>query len=333
MSRRVGTPGLYLCLHSPQKNMPDSKSLMLGSAQWGWNVSPNEAFRLLDAWMASGRRELDCATNYPINRRPADFRAAEKILLEYIRAHGLRDLRITMKIGSLDNMRTPDVNLAPSFILMMGEEYHRVLGDNLDCLMIHWDNRDNASEIGASLQALASLQRDAGIRPGLSGIKHPDIYHQANESVGLSFDIQLKHNALQSDFERYTPFLQTTRSTIELPANRFYAYGINAGGVKLDAHYEPGSVFLARGGQPDKVAGMLERIRSLLPALNTAFVRPPVITMNHLGLIYAALHPHTSGMLLGVSSVAQLEETLNFWRNLHSFDYSDVFMAINKIAR
>lgn len=321
--------------------MPESKSLMLGSAQWGWNVSPAEAFRLLDAWLASGRRDLDCATNYPINRRPADFRAAEKILLEYIRAHSLRDLRITMKIGSLDNMRTPDVNLAPSFILMMGEEYHRVFGDNLDCLMIHWDNRDNASEIGASLQALASLKRDAGIRPGLSGIKHPDIYHQANESFGLSFDIQLKHNVLQSDFERYTPFLQTPPSThqpidkpaITRPLNRFFAYGINAGGVKLDEKYEPGSVFLARGGQPDKVAGMLENIRSLLPALNTAFVRPPVITMNHLGLIYAALHPHTSGMLLGVSSVAQLEETLNFWRNLHIFDYSDVFTAIHKIAR
>ena len=153
--------------------MPDivTKTLVLGSAQWGWNVSPAEAFRLLDAWLGSGRRDIDCATNYPINRNPADFRASEKILLEYVQAHGLRDLRITMKIGSLDNMRSPEVNLAPSFVLMMGEEYHRLFDTNLHCLMFHWDNRDDEAAIRASLEALAILQKEAGIRPGLSGIK------------------------------------------------------------------------------------------------------------------------------------------------------------------
>ncbi|HRI59331.1 MAG TPA: aldo/keto reductase [Saprospiraceae bacterium] len=317
------------------------KSLMLGSAQWGWNVSRTEAFRLLDEWLATGRRDIDCATNYPINRNPADFRAAEKILLEYVRAHGLRDLRITMKIGSLDNMRSPEVNLAPSFVWMMGEEYHRVFGENLYCLMFHWDNREDATEIHGSLEALAGLQRDAGIKPGLSGIKFPEKYAQANEEAGLSFDIQLKHNVLQSDFERYAPFFSTpqplnpsTNNQItKSPNHQFFAYGINAGGVKLDEHYEPGSVFLARGGQPEKVAAILEKIRALLPVLNTASVRPPVKTMNHVGLIYAGLHPGLSGILLGVSSVSQLKETLDFWRNLETFDYGDAFQALTKIAR
>ena len=77
--------------------MTAPKSLVLGTAQWGWNVSAREAFGLLDAWLQAGFRAVDCATNYPINRNPADFRAAEKILLEYVRAHGLHDLRVTMK--------------------------------------------------------------------------------------------------------------------------------------------------------------------------------------------------------------------------------------------
>ncbi len=306
---------------------------MLGTAQWGWNVGRAEAFRLLDAWLETGRRDIDCATNYPINRNPADFRAAEKILLEYIRAHGLRDLRVTMKIGSLDNMRSPEVNLAPSFVWMMGEEYHRVFGENLYCLMFHWDNREDTAEIHTSLEALAGLQRDAGIKPGLSGIKFPEKYAHANEDVGLSFDIQLKHNVFQSDFERYALHFSTTQPLNHSTTHQFFAYGINAGGVKLDEHYEPGSVFLARGGQPEKVAAALEKMRALLPDLNTAFVRPPVKTMNHVGLIYAGLHLDLSGILLGVSSVSQLKETLDFWRNLETFDYTDVFHAFNKIAR
>lgn len=300
---------------------------MLGSAQWGWNTTRDEAFRLLDAWLETGRRDIDCATNYPINRIPADFQAAQNILAEYIRAHGLHDLRITMKIGSLDNMRTPDVNLSPSFILMMAEEYRRIYGDNLDCLMLHWDNRDNAAGIRASLETLAGLQQTTGIRPGLSGIKYPESYAAASEGLSLSFDIQLKHNVLHSDFERYAP-LRTQES-----ANRFFAYGINAGGIKLDEQYTSGSVFLARGGQPEQVAAMLEKLRAALPDWNTAFVRPPLKTMNQIGLVFAGFHPGLQGILLGVSSVAQLTQTLDFYRNFDVFDYTDVWQALNKMAR
>lgn len=305
--------------------MTTPKSFMLGSAQWGWGVSKQEAFRLLDFWLETGRLDVDCATNYPINRNPADFRAAEKILLEYVRAHGLRELRITMKIGSLDNMRSPELNLAPSFVLMMGEEYHRLFDKNLHCLMFHWDNRDDAAAIRGSLEALSALQRDANIRPGLSGIKHPAAYMEANRDLGLSFDIQLKHNVFQSDFERYEPLASTH--------HQFFAYGINGGGAKLDEHYEADSVFLARGGQPEKVAPVLEKIRVMLPDWNKAFVRPPLKTMNHVGLIFAGLHPRLSGILLGVSSVSQLRETLDFWRNVEMFDYGDVWQALKKIAR
>ena len=32
---------------------------MLGTAQWGWTVSREEAFRLLDAWLAAGLRQCE----------------------------------------------------------------------------------------------------------------------------------------------------------------------------------------------------------------------------------------------------------------------------------
>jgi len=313
--------------------------LLLGTAQWGWNTPSAEAFRLLDAWLAAGHRAVDCATNFPINRNPADFRAAEKILREYVRAHGLHDLRITIKIGSLDNLRSPEVNLAPSFVLMMGEEYLRLFDDNLHSIMFHWDNRDDEIAIHASLESLAVLEKNYGLRPGLSGIAHPATYARANADLALDFDVEVKHNVFQSDYERYAPLRSTEaghlseNSASESPnlTTTFIAYGINGGGVKLDADYRANSTYLARGGQPEKVADQLGKIRALLPKWSTAFVRPPVKTMNHIGLIHAGLHPGIGGIVLGVSSDAQLRETLDFWRNLETFDYTDVWQALQKI--
>ena len=279
--------------------------LLLGTAQWGWNTPAAEAFRLLDTWLAAGHRQLDCATNYPINRNPADFRAAEKLLLEYIRAHGLHDLRLTMKVGSLDNLRGPDINLNPSFVLMMGEEYLRLFGQNLQTLMLHWDNRDSASDIRATLQALLTLREQYGLQPGLSGIAHPSAYVAANADLGLDFNIQLKHNVFQSQLSHYDPMRAAGQ-------HRFFAYGINGGGVKLASDYSVDSTYLTRGGQPEQVAGQVQHLRDMLPRWNTAFVRPPVKTMNHLGLIGAGLHPQLNGIVLGASSGAQLRETLDF---------------------
>lgn len=321
-------------------------TLLLGTAQWGWTVPRTEVFRLLDAWLQAGRRGIDAATNYPINRRSEDFRAAEKMLEDYIRAHGLHDLQVTMKVGSLDNLRSPESNLAPSFVHMMTDEYRRCLGTNLHSIMFHWDNRADEMAIRASLEVLGQLQQQYGLRPGLSGIAHPAAYARANAGLDLTYDIQLKHNVLHSDLARYQPLLPPAGPSARLPAyssadfssspeinqpTRVFAYGINAGGVKLDGPYPTGSTLLARGGLPEQATAQVEQIRRRMPDFNLAFVRPPVKTMNHLGLIFAGLHPQVNGLVLGLSSVAQLHETLDFWRNLETFDYVDVFDALDRM--
>ena len=304
------------------------KSLVLGTAQWGWTVSREEAFRLLDAWLAAGYRKIDAATNYPINKNPADFRASEKILEAYIRAHGITDLDIIMKIGAQDNLRTPDINLTPSFILMMAEEYQRIFGKNLGGVMLHWDNRREEAEIRNSLEALAAVQQNLQLRPGLSGIKYPEVYAASNRELGLIFDIEGKHNVLHSDIPRYAPFFELASAGENAPRHRFFAYGINAGGLKLEGPCPAGSTLIARGGDPEQAAPVLDRLRAKLPDWNLAFVRPPVRTMNHLGLIFAGLNPAVRGIILGLRSIAQLQDSLDFWRNLETYDYSDIWKAL-----
>ncbi|MCC6410834.1 MAG: aldo/keto reductase [Saprospiraceae bacterium] len=296
---------------------------LLGTAQWGWTVSRDEAFAQLDAWLQAGMRRVDCATNYPINKNPSDFRAAQNILLEYLQAHPDAPLEITMKIGSLDNMRTPDINLAPSFLLMMSSEYRRLFGDALQTVMLHWDKRDDETAVRATLEALLAIQNEEGITAGLSGIDHPDVYARANEDYGLIFDIQVKHNIIHSDVERYAPFYGK--------GHRFYAYGINAGGLKLQGLYPADSTLLARGGNPDMVHHAVEKIRAKMGDWNLAFVRPPIQNMTQLGLLYTLGNDKLNGAVLGFSSVRQMENTLEHVRDLQTYEYTDVYRDLMKL--
>jgi aryl-alcohol dehydrogenase-like predicted oxidoreductase len=299
------------------------KQLLLGTAQWGWTVNRTQAFDLLEAWFKAGYQAVDGATNYPINKNPDHWRASETILAEFVQAHGLDgQMQLTMKIGALDNLFSPESNLQPSFISMMAAEYLRVFGKNLHTLMFHWDNRSDATAINASLDALWQVQETYGLEPGLSGIKHPEQYAPFLKTHGQPLSIQLKHNPLHSSLRHYAAF--------DGQEHRYFAYGINAGGIKLNGQYGAQSTLRARGHQAEVHAARIAWLESRLAYWNGQTVRPPLRTMNQLGLVFAALHPQIHGILLGVSSVAQLQETLDFCKNLDFFDYQSVFKDIQE---
>lgn len=101
----------------PSDTMP--VQLLLGNGYVGLDCKPPNLFRparhFLCRWLPA---KVDAAVNYPINKNPDDFRAAEHILLDWVRTHGIRDLKITMKLGSLNNLRSPEHNLSKSFLLL-----------------------------------------------------------------------------------------------------------------------------------------------------------------------------------------------------------------------
>ncbi len=301
------------------------KSLILGTAQWGWNVDRETAFLLLDHWLKAGYSEVDAATNYPINQNPADFRAAENILAEYCRAHGLTSqLNIIAKVGSMDNMRGPEHNLSPSFLYMMADEYRRIFGQNLRGMMVHWDNRDDHEAIEQTLETLYELQ-EQGIQPGLSGIKYPAVHAAINERLQMGFSIEVKHNVFTSDLARYQPFTEKS-----IGKHRFLAYGLSAGGLKLGQPPKENSTFDLRGGQRDAFEQRLAQIEALLPDFNLAFVRPPIVTLQQLGMVYALGHAKIGGAIIGPRSVAQLKESIEWHRNADIFDYQDIIKVLSK---
>lgn len=277
--------------------------MLLGTAMWGWTVSRPVCFDMLDTFYAAGLRRVDAAVNYPINKNPDDFRASEHILLDWIHAHGIHDLKITLKIGSLNNLRSPEHNLSKSFLLLNLDDYRYRLGSNWDTFMIHWDNRDHPDEITATMEALA-IVRNAGLRIGLSGIRHPDLYAQLNAAPAFNFDfyIQIKHNFLQSDYERYRPFHGS---------RRFSAYGIHAGGMKPDAaDYRSNSSLRARGGDVAHQIPELERWKELIAR------QIPPLGFHEAAMLFAASHPDMESIVIGPSSREQLLDSITTWRHI-----------------
>lgn len=288
---------------------------------WGWTTPKETAFTLLDEWYAHGFREVDGATNYPIDKNPEHFRLSENILLEWIKTHGVNDLEVMMKIGSVNNLHTPEHILTKSFVLMMLDEYRWLFGSNLATLMVHWDNRDDASAVRETMEALG-VARQHGLRIGLSGIRHPEIYAELNRDFDFDFCIQMKHNVLHTDYDRYAMFHGK---------RRFIAYGINAGGLKLDpAAYSAKSSLAARGADIAAEPPIVEKIRQIIATANDQRStingqRPPLRQMHEIGMIHAFYQPDMLGILLGVSSVEQLRSSIDFYEILKAHDFSDVY--------
>ncbi len=298
-------------------------SPILGTAMWGWTMDKSTCFALLDAFYQRGFREVDAATNYPINKQPADFRKAEKILLEWIKTQGVHDLRVMMKVGSINNMRGPENNLSKSFLLMVLDEYRHLFGDNLDTFMIHWDNREKREEIRPSMEALQKA-REHGLRVGLSGIRHPEVYAQVNQALQLPLRIQIKHNLLHSDYQRYKAFHQKAE---------FLCYGINAGGIKLDPQaYHDQSSLKARGGNITDMHPIIPHLNQALHDFNQQAGDLKLSSFNQCGLIYAACHPDISGILIGTSRKSQLVDTLDFLEIIKQHDFSSFYQRLKQIA-
>lgn len=310
-------------VHSPQSVSRVNCELLLGTAMWGWNVSKERAFQLLDYFYEKGFRQVDSATNYPINKNPANFRRAEIILQEWVEANGVQDLQVMMKIGSINNMRSPEHNLSKSFILMNLEDYRFKFGKNLHTLMLHWDNRNDEAAIRESLEAL-DIARKEGLKIGMSGIKHPEIYAKLNEEYKFDFCFQMKHNLLHSDYQRYKAFHGK---------RRFITYGINAGGLKLDVkNYDENSSLKTRGGDIEKVPPIVEKVNEVIRIANQNKERLALNNFNQIGMLYAFYSPDILGILLGCSRLEQLKASIGFLEVLKGRDYLDVYNSLLEVS-
>lgn len=297
-------------------------TLILGTALWGWSISRVECFKLLDKFYLEGFREIDTATNYPINKKDHFFRFAEDLLGEWIKTNKVEDLKIIEKVGSIDNSGAPENNLTYSFLLMSYDYYLEKFGSNLANIMIHWDNRGSELEIGQTIEAL-SIIAENNLGVGLSGIKYPEIYLRLSEKYRLQYTIEFKHNIFNSSYEHYKSFHGK---------NRFLVYGINAGGINFLNKYNKSSSVKLRNVDTEKFQSYVQRLSSLI---NSSELSGPfdIGSFNNLSLVYAYNSPEVSGIIIGPSKLEQLSDSINFYYKLIKTDSTIIYSKIREICK
>ena len=166
--------------------------------------------------------------------------------------------------------------------------------------------------------------KNENIDAGLSGIKHPEVYAPIANELELNFEIQLKHNLLKSDLDRYKVFHEKAR---------FYCYGINAGGIKLDrAYYSKSSSLKARGGNIEEKSTIIDDVIKVKEDFNSKSSSYQLKQFNQLAMIFAAYNPLIKGILIGPSKLGQLKATLEFQQQLGDIDFSKVYSQLKAIA-
>jgi aryl-alcohol dehydrogenase-like predicted oxidoreductase len=200
--------------------------IILGTAMWGWTVDQALAFALADRFYDSGGRWFDTASNYPINKDPSCFGLAERWLGEWAHSRAHDDVAVIVKIGALANDGSPAADLTSGHLRRMFDQAKTRFEQRLQLLSLHWDHRSDPGQVADTLDVLRDVHGQ-GYGVGLSGIRAPLVYAQQAPDLQEHWWIQIKHNALTTAaYQHYAPF--HGRAT-------FLAYGLNGGGIKLDA--------------------------------------------------------------------------------------------------
>jgi aryl-alcohol dehydrogenase-like predicted oxidoreductase len=280
--------------------------LVLGTAMWGWTVSEEAAFDILDHYYKSGGRYIDTASNYPINGQPEDWQKAELWLARWLQKTGVQDLKIILKVGSVTNSRSPDHDLSKARLETLLQTAKTTYGHNLYGVMVHWDNRDSRDQIAETVEFFRAIQK-TGLKIGLSGIRHPDLYADIAPDLVADWLIESKISLFSdADYQRYVPFHGT---------RRFLAYGISAGGVRLDGDYEKESGFLARQGGALPPIIDTESVRQILADWPETDPKRPR-SLYELALAQSAARADCAGVIIGPRTLDQLDGALGYWAKI-----------------
>lgn len=297
---------------------PDNKKLVLGTALWGWGIDRREAYQLLEHFLQSGGNIVDTATNYPINKQKEDFGLAVSWMADWVQQHGDTNLALIVKIGSRDNMGSPDVNLTPANIERAANTLKSQFGNALSCISIHWDNRADEDHqrvaIAQTVDAMSKLEQ-AGFSIGLSGIKYPELYFKADPTLAEKWIIQVKENFMtRAAREAYQTWF---------PKAKYLAYGINLGGLKIEAPKTNSSIDLRQINIPPLLT---ERLGHFLDSDHRFEPRP--MTLNELALASSYVNPALSGVVIGPRNLEQLKNTLAYWKALEEHANKSIGLQI-----
>lgn len=282
------------------------KKLVLGTALWGWGVTRNDAYKMLDIFFEYGGEFVDTATNYPINKCKEDAGIAIKWLSDWKCLNKSSKFSLIVKIGSLDNIGSANIDLSRENIFSITDDLKDKFEDSLSCISIHWDNRgghfDDFQLIDKTVDALTEIE-ESNISVGISGIRFPELYYKASPELSKKWIIQVKENFVTS--------LARTRYEEFFPFAKYLAYGINLGGVKIGSAENNSSIELRKISIPLSLVDILSDFMS-----SAHDFHPRPTTLNELALATSYAKKSLSGVIIGPRNISQLINTMNYWNRL-----------------
>ena len=305
------------------KPASSNKDIILGTALWGWGITRTEAFKLLEGYFDNGGTIVDTATNYPINKCQKDFGLAIRWLEEWTRLNPDTKYSLMVKLGSKNNLGGPEVDLGSKNIYETTDRLKDSFESSLSCISIHWDNRvaidKEEGMVRETVEAMSRI-RETGLDIGLSGISEPKLYYLASPDLANEWVIQVKENFLTNQarlaYEKYFPHA------------RYFAYGINMGGLKLE-DYSCSSSIRLRGIEVDQ--SIVDKLRIILNSSND--INPNPKSLNQLSLAFTHSNEALSGVIIGPRNINQLEDTFRFWNELEKSDNRAIWSYLFQQAK
>lgn len=305
-------------------------SVCLGTMTFGQQNLESEAHAQLDAAFARGVNFIDAAEMYPVPARAETYGRTESIVGSWLRGRPRDSVVLATKVaGPGRNMawiRGGPLSLDRSNIREAVEASLTRLGtDYIDLYQLHWPARNQpmfgqwrfepghegpATPIEEQLVALAELVAEGKIRyVGLSN-EHPwglMSFLRAADELGLPrvVSVQNAFNLLNRVFEQSLAEV-CFRERVSLLPYSVLGFG-HLSGKYLDDPGAPGriSLFPAFGQRYDKPG-----VRPAVAAY-AALARRYGMAPAEMAIAFVAAQPFVGSVILGATSVAQLEANLD----------------------
>lgn len=294
------------------------KDIVLGTAMWGWSLqNRSDAWKLLDYFVENSFSLVDTAVNYPIDGNSEHMGLALNWLKEWRKANPQK-IKLMVKLGSINNAGTPDSDLRSKVLIHQTQQLLNDFEESLWGISVHWDNRNCQMDVDDTVQALKYIS-NYGLRVGLSGISHPELYCQKVQTFTDPIIIQVKENLFDKHIRtQYTKYFQ---------GSRYWAYGINFGGLSLVGGKQ--ETFTKRN---IKVSDSIRKL--LYEVMNSNELIYLQLKNNYdLSLIEAITNPALDGLILGSRTIDQLKQSVDRIRwttDLGGNIYEDIHQIISK---
>lgn len=314
--------------------------ICLGTMTFGEQVDNDDAHRILDHALERGVNFIDSAEMYPVPARRETFGAAETIIGQWFASRqGVRQrVVLATKVAgpsrNMDWIRDGSANLTPAEIVQACDaSLARLQTDVIDLYQIHWPNRNGPwfgalyfdptkdkayTSIHEQLQALADLVQAGKVRAiGLS-----------NETPwGVCEFVRLaEEHGLPRVASVQNPYALVNRSldngldeALHRTGVSLLAYSPLGFGTLTGKYDEAGFDEQQPGlGRIALVAGMRQQRWARPEALAAAreynaLARDHDLTPTQMALAFCYHNWRVASTLIGVTSMAQLDENLAAW--------------------